>query len=57
MNGTRVVRIPPTPALFLRLCQGFTELAACAEVRGDPWPQTLDEWSDLLEQRDTARWL
>jgi hypothetical protein len=44
-----IVRIPPTPGQFLRLCEQFSELAAVAAADGYEWPDSLDAWAELLE--------
>ena len=51
-----IVRIPHTPALFLRLCRDFTLLESLSTARGDYWPETLDEWSAYLKQWRATTW-
>lgn len=48
------VRIPPTPAMLLRLIRDFSLARDIAEVHGEPWPESLDAWADLLESRREA---
>lgn len=42
------VRIPPTPERFERLCRDFTSLRDSALADGQPWPESLEAWSDVL---------
>jgi hypothetical protein len=50
VNATAIVRIPDTPARLLRLCELFEYLAAHAIGHGQPWPESLDAWSELLQE-------
>jgi hypothetical protein len=44
------VRIPATPAMLLRLMRDFSILRDIAQVRGEPWPADLEEWSEALDR-------
>jgi hypothetical protein len=48
------VRIPPTPTLLLRLIHEFSRLRELAEMHGEPWPASLDEWAAFIEQYRAA---
>ncbi len=44
------VRIPPTPAMLLKLIRDFSLMRDMANVRGEPWPASLEEWAEALER-------
>lgn len=50
MIAPAIVPIPATAERFEKVCDEFSALAARAAVHGHGWPQTLEEWSELLEQ-------
>jgi hypothetical protein len=44
------VRIPPSPALLLRLIREFSLLRDDAAQHGDDWPEDLEAWSETIER-------
>ena len=50
-----IVRIPPTPERFERLCREFTLLRDAARLEGRPWPASLHEWADIIAREDARQ--